>query len=85
MIISVEDKYDWLYDELRSMGHEVYRFSENVPSDVIVYSGMSTHITSLNNLQVTNNGIGAFLINGDGKSGPEINSMITNKSYSSLF
>lgn len=85
MIVSVEDKYEALYNELRGMGYKVYRFSDNMPSDVVIYCGSSTHLTSLNASTITNASGGTFLINGDNKSAAEIDDMIRNKSYTSLF
>jgi len=85
MIISVEDRFDELYNNLKGLGYDVYRFSENVPSEVIVYSGGSTHIGALDNSLFTACENGAFLINGDNLSYYEVDGMIKNKAYSSLF
>lgn len=85
MIISVDDNLRGLYDELKSNGNDVHLFSENVNSDVVVYSGRNTHLASLNASLHTAYGGGALLINGDNKSVQEIESMIRNRSYSSIF
>lgn len=85
MIISVEDKFENLYKELKSMGYEVYMFSENVQSDIVIYSGENTRISSLNGINSTSNESGVFIINGDNKSGKEIEHMVKSKVYSSLF
>lgn len=85
MIISVDDNLRSLYDELKSNGNDVHLFSENVNSDVVVYSGQHTHLTSLNAPLLTAYGGGVLLINGDNKSVQEIENMIRNRSYGSIF
>ena len=85
MIISVEDKFDSLYNELKKRGYTVYKFSEHKVSDVVIYSGQSTRLTSLNTPEVSANDRGVLLINGDFQNIEQIENIIKNKTYSSLF
>lgn len=85
MIISVDDMLTELYDELKKAGYQVYKFSENKNSDVVIYSGDSTHLASLNAPLFTAYGGGVFLINGDGKTVSEIEGMIRHRAYSPIF
>jgi hypothetical protein len=85
VIISIEDKFDSLYNELREKGYEVYRFSEGKVSDVIIYSGKTTHINSLTMAERYGDSEGAFLINGDNLGGAQVQDIIMSRSYSSIF
>lgn len=85
MIISVEDSLTRIYDSLRNSGYKVYRFSEGEPSDVVIYSGMKNHISSIRSSASADNGGYVFLIDGDNKSSDEIVDMINRRSYSSIF
>jgi hypothetical protein len=84
MIISVEDRFNGLYNDLRKMGYDVRRLSENASCDVTIYSGQNTHINSLGSGIGGDSG-GVLLINGDYKNAVEIDSIIRTKTYSSLF
>ncbi|KPU42943.1 hypothetical protein OXPF_37120 [Oxobacter pfennigii] len=85
MIISVEDRFEKLYMDLKAAGHEVYKLSENKTSEVVIYSGYNTHIAAINASSLTSGNTGVFLINGDNKDAYQIDSMLRNKTYSSLF
>jgi broad-specificity NMP kinase len=85
MIISIEDSLTELYNSLKGMGYEVYKFSDNVVSEVVVYSGTKNHFSTLNNSAALNNNSAVFLIDGDNKEVSEVAGMIKNKTYSSLF
>lgn len=85
MIISLEDKLEKLYHDLKNMGYEVHWLSENVASDVIIYSGNETHIESLNVPKSSVSSGGVFLINGDNLNVSEILKIIKNRTYTSLF
>lgn len=85
MVISVDDRFTSLINELDRMGYEVHRFSENIKSDIVIYSGESGTLFSLYSLVPVSDARGVFFINGDNKSGMEICSIISNRSYSSIF
>lgn len=85
MIISIDYYLQDLYNKLKSSGFEVHYFSENINSDVIIYSGANTHFSDLNASQSSAFGGGVFYINGDNKSVSELENMIEKRSYSSLF
>jgi hypothetical protein len=85
MIISVEDSLAELYSSLKEIGYQVYKFSDNIISDVVVYSGIKNHLSTLSNSALLNNGSAVFLIDGDNKEGSEVAGMIKNRTYSSLF
>lgn len=84
MIISIDDRLQSLYFELKKLGYDVHRVSENVRCDTVIYSGQDTHIADLN-VTCSDGNNGAFLINGDHMRGEEISNMIRNRLYSSLF
>lgn len=84
MIISIDERFQSLFNGLKSMGYEVYSLSDNINSEAVIYSGGDTHITSLN-LSLPGSDDGVFLINGDNRSTAEIDNMIRNRAYSSLF
>jgi len=85
MVISVDEKLEDLYNELKSMGYEVYKFGDNRASDVVIYSGKNNSFASLVNGGVPSNSGGAFLINGDNLRGEDVEIMIKNKAYSAIF
>lgn len=85
MIISVDDMLVELYEGLKSAGYEVYKFSEDKDSDVVIYSGNAADHAFLNASLFTAYGGGVFLINGDGKSQSEIEGMLSHRTYNPLF
>lgn len=85
MIISIEDSLTHIYDSLRNNGYKVYKFSENKPSDVVIYSGAKNHLSSIRSSASADSDGMVLLIDGDNKSGDEIVDMINRKSYSSIF
>jgi hypothetical protein len=85
LVISIDDRLVEIYNELKNIGYEVHKSSENVCSDVVIYSGAYTHLNSINPLDCPNRDAGVFLINGDGKAVNEIDNMVKYRIYSSLF
>jgi hypothetical protein len=85
LVISIDDNFQALGDELKNNGYMVCRLSDNLPSDIIVYSGKATGLTSLSVTTFNDSDKGVFLINGDNKGVMEIINMINNKTYSSIF
>ena len=85
MIISIEDKFDNLYNTFVNAGYDVHKFSEKIISDVVIYSGTITSITAINSSTLVDKEGGIFLVNGDNKSSLEIDEIIKSRSYSSIF
>ncbi|HBM80797.1 MAG: YkuS family protein [Clostridiales bacterium] len=78
--INIDENLEYLSDELKNMGYAVYRISDKKYADVVIYSGKVTHLSSLDSSLG-----GVFLINGDGKSGADIENIIKCRAYSPLF
>lgn len=85
MIISIEDSLTHIYDNLRNSGYKVYKFSENKPADVVIYSGSKNYLSSIRSSSAMDNDSMVFLIDGDNKSSNEIIDIINRKAYSSIF
>lgn len=83
MIISIDDRLEKLYSDLKFRNYDVHRFSEGVPGDVVIYSGDTTHLRSLNSGYSQDSGV--FLIDGDNIMAGDIERIIKCRTYSSLF
>lgn len=85
MIISIDDSLSSLYEELKSMGYEIYKLSENIVSDTVIYSEGINNSAPLYSSFPCGSGKGVFLVNGDNKNCAEILGVINRRAYSSLF
>lgn len=84
MKVSVEDSMTALKKNLKDLGYEVYNFSENISSDVYIYSERSTGLHNLSN-SINPDSNGSLLIDADGKSIGEIQYILKHRVYSPLF
>jgi hypothetical protein len=84
MKVSIEDNLTALKGYLTGMGHEVYKFSDNVVSDAYIYSERNTGLINMANM-INGTGMGSLLIDADGKSPEEIQSILSHRVYSPLF
>lgn len=85
MVISVEDRLDKLYNELKKIGYDIYKFSDGVISDVIIYSGQYNSFSSINAAGIASSNTETFLINGDNLKAKDVQNIIETRLYSSLF
>lgn len=84
MIISVQDNLKEVILNLQSLGYNVHKFSEGVPSDIYIYKDEELGLSNLTN-HIRTPDRGALLINIDNKSMKEILYAINNRTYSPLF
>lgn len=84
MKVSIEDNLVNIKNELKSLGYEVYNFSENVTSDAYIYSEKNTGLHNLNNW-IKPGQDGSLLVDVDGKTLGELQYILSNRLYSPLF
>jgi hypothetical protein len=84
-VISVEDRLDKLYNELKRLNYNVYKFSDGVVSDVVIYSGEYNSFNSISSAGIADSDTETFLINGDNLKGSDVQNIIETKLYSPLF
>jgi hypothetical protein len=84
MLISVQDDLKDIKKYLESFGYEVHNLSENVASDVCIYSESSMGFSNLYNSTIPKDS-GSFIINADGKDINELLYSINHRTYSPLF
>ncbi|SEF98413.1 Uncharacterised protein family (UPF0180) [Caloramator fervidus] len=84
MIISVEDSLENIYQELKNLGYEVYKISQNIPSDIYIYSETNTPLIKLNSI-IQAKDQGSFILNCDNMNLQDIIFSIHHKTYSPLF
>lgn len=84
MVISIDDSLIDLKKYLKKIGYDVHNKSENVVSDVYIYSEKNTGLANLYDTIEANEG-GSFLIDADGKTFDEIINCINHRLYTSLF
>lgn len=84
MLISVQNNLVSLKNYLKSKGYDVIDASENIPSDVFIYSQEENDFFYIENA-ITPNYEGTLIINADNLSLSEIEKMIKYKIYTPLF
>lgn len=84
VIISIQDDLMYLADKLEHEGYEIHSFSENIVSDVYIYSQSINGMNDIYN-SITPSEEGSFILNADGMSINEIITSIRSRTYTPLF
>lgn len=84
MLISIQDDLVALKSYLKSRGYDVADASDNLPSDVFIYSHENMALPHLEN-SITPNYEGTLIINAENLSLSEIENMIKHRTYTPLF
>jgi hypothetical protein len=84
MLISVQDDLKDIKKYLEAMGYDVHNLSENLASDIYIYSESSMGFMNLYNNTATKDE-GSYIINGDNKSINELLYSINHRTYTPLF
>lgn len=84
MLISIQDDLVALKSYLKSRGYDVADASDNLPSDVFIYSHGNIALPELEN-SITPNYEGTLIINAENLSLSEIENMIKHRTYTPLF
>lgn len=83
MIISVQDNLYDIQEYLKSRGYNVCQSSENIVSDVYIYSNGTEGLLEITN-KVMGSFEGSFIIDAQNKSFEEIEAIINRRAYSPL-
>lgn len=73
-----------LINFLSKKGYNVKKFSENVISNIYIYSNVNYGLSSINNILRAEDS-GSLIIDADGKNNYEIEKIIRYRTYSPLF
>lgn len=84
MRISVQENLSALKSFLKSRGYDVVDNSEGLPSDVFIYSHENMDLSLLES-SINPSYRGTLIINADNLSLSDIENMIKNRTYTSLF
>ncbi|KRQ85956.1 hypothetical protein ABG79_02260 [Caloramator mitchellensis] len=84
MTISIDDRLENLFNELKNLGYDVHKFSERVISDAYIYSEKDIPLYQLNN-SLSAKDTGSLIINCDNLSLNDIIYSLHHKTYSPLF
>lgn len=84
MLISIQDNLYDIFEYLKGRGYDVCKLSENIISDVYIYSNSTEGLLEITN-KVMGSLEGSFLIDAQNKSFKEIEAIINRRAYSPLF
>lgn len=84
MVISIDDSLVDLYNQLKKLGYDVHKISENITSDAYIYSEKTTPLYKLNSMIEAKEG-GSLMINCDNMDLKDIIYSIHHKTYTPLF
>jgi len=82
--VAVQEDLVNIIEALKNKGYEIVDFNDQGRVDAIVYTGNHNGIANLNN-HVSNENMGAVLVNAHNKSLEEIEYIIEKRRYGSLF